>query len=367
MEPLGPTARRTPPDLADRLLDVRRIYHERDIERFPRAVQVLERFPDAERVEVLSHQAIPGLYGNEGNVADWVRTKREVLVLGEKKSLSARPNGRSSDWIAPSTANGCAMACSYCYVPRRKGYANPITVFTNIEKILGYLERHAGRQGAKTVPNQCDPVDWVYDLGENSDCSVDAMVSDNVRDLVDLFARLPNAKASFATKLVNRDLLTWDPRGGTRVRFSVMPGETSRLVDVRTSKVADRIAAMDDFVEAGYEVHLNLSPVIVHEDWLADWAALLEQVADGTSARTREQLAAEVIFLTHNEPLHEVNLGWHPKGEDLLWRPDLQQRKRSENGQWNVRYKTTWKSRWVQQLTDLVAEKLPTCRVRYAF
>lgn len=201
-----------PTDLAGRLLDVKRIYHERDIERFPRAVEVLERFPDAERVEVLSHQAIPGLYGNAGNVEDWVRNKREVLVLGEKKSLSARRNERSSDWIAPSTANGCAMACSYCYVPRRKGYANPITVFANIEKITGYLERHAARQGSKPQPNQCDPVDWVYDIGENSDCSADAMVSDNVRDLVQLFARLPNAKASFATKLVNRQLLDYDPR-----------------------------------------------------------------------------------------------------------------------------------------------------------
>jgi spore photoproduct lyase family protein len=359
--------RRTPPDLADRLLDVRRIFHEPDIERFARARDVLARFPDAERIEVLSHQAIPGLYGNEGSVSDWVRTKREVLVLGEKKSLSARRNERSSDWIAPSTANGCAMACSYCYVPRRKGYANPITVFANIEKIVGYLERHAARQGVKPVPNQCDPVDWVYDIGENSDCSADALVSDNVRDLVDLFARLPHAKASFATKLVNRDLLSWDPRGGTRVRFSLMPEETARLVDVRTSRVAERIAALDDFVEAGYEVHLNLSPVIVHERWLEEWSGLLEQVADGTSARTRAQLAAEVIFLTHNEGLHEVNLGWHPRGEDLLWRPDLQEAKLSQSGQSNVRYRAGWKGRWVRQLTDLVAEKLPECRVRYAF
>ena len=356
-----------PAELTERLLDVRRIYHERDIERFDRARQVLERFPDAERVEVLSHQAIPGLHGNAGAVEDWVRNKREVLVLGEKKSLTARRNERSSDWIAPSTANGCAMACSYCYVPRRKGYANPITVFANIEAVLGYLERHAGRQGVKPGPNQCDPVDWVYDIGENSDCSADALVSDNVRDLVDLFARLPNAKASFATKLVNRDLLTWDPRGGTRVRFSLMPERPSRLVDVRTSKVADRIAAMDAFVEAGYEVHVNLSPVIVHEGWLEEWAELFEQVADGTSARTRAQLAAEIIFLTHNQDLHEVNLGWHPRGEELLWRPDLQQPKRSQNGQLNVRYRTGWKGRWVQQLTDLLAEKLPECRVRYAF
>ena len=149
-------------------------------------------------------------------------------MLGEKKSLRARRNDRSSDWIAPSTANGCAMACSYCYVPRRKGYANPITVFTNIDRITGYLERHAARQGVKTEGNQCDPVDWVYDIGENSDCSVDAAISDNLRDLVTLFGRIPNAKASFASNLVNRDLLDYEPRSGTRIRFSLMPAGISK-------------------------------------------------------------------------------------------------------------------------------------------
>jgi hypothetical protein len=230
----------TPPTTPfDRMLDIGRIYHEPDITRFPRAVQVLDRFrgPSSWRSQ---HGDIPGLYGNAGNVRDWVRTKRGVLVLGEKKSLTARPNGRSSDFIAPSTSNGCAMACSYCYVPRRKGYANPITVFVNSERILGYLERHAGRQGAKPQPDQCDPVDWVYDIGENGGCSVDAAVSDNVRDLVDLFARLPNAKGSFATKFVNRELLGYDPRGGTRVRFSLLPHDVSRVLDLRTSPVRDR-------------------------------------------------------------------------------------------------------------------------------
>ena len=41
--------------------------------------------------------------------------------------------------------------------------------------------------------------------------------------------------------------------------------------------------------------------------------------------------------------------------------------KRSQSGQWNVRYKSPLKGKWVQQLTDLLAVKLPTCRVRYAF
>ena len=330
---------RPPTSTPGRLLDVTRIYAEPAAVASARGRQVLARWPDADVVEVDSHWNIPELHGNEANVARWVRIKREALVLGVKKSLAARPNGRSADFIAPSLANGCAMACAYCYVPRRKGYSNPITVFTNIDQITGYLTRHAKRQGPKPAPNQCDPVDWVYDIGENSDCSVDALVSDNVADLVSTFAALPNAKASFATKLVNRDLLDLDPRGRTRVRFSLMPAETGKLLDLRTSPMAERLAALDDFVAAGYEVHVNLSPVVVHDGWLERWAELFDQLAAATSATTRAQLACEVIFLTHNEQLHEVNLGWHPKAEELIWRPELQETKRSENGAVNVRYR----------------------------
>ncbi|MEV4704492.1 spore photoproduct lyase family protein [Actinoplanes sp. NPDC049316] len=349
------------------LLDIRRIYVEPEAAALPRGREVLSRFPGAELVEVESHSRIPELYGDETNVNRWVRIKREALVLGVKKSLTARPNGRSADFIAPSTANGCAMACAYCYVPRRKGYSNPVTVFANIDKILGYVQRHAGRQGVKPAPNECDPKAWVYDIGENSDCSLDARISDNVRDLVELFRRLPNAKASFATKHVNRGLLEWDPQGRTRIRFSLMPHRDAKLLDIRTSPIAERIAAVDDFVAAGYEVHVNFSPVVVRDGWLEDWAAMLAELDAGLGPAAKAQLAAEVIFLTHNRDLHEVNLGWHPKAEELLWRPELQQVKRSQNGALNVRYRTGEKGRHVAALTEVINRVTPYCRIRYAF
>src|SRR5687768_887350 len=122
-----------------RVLDVRTLYVEPAVEDYVRGREILGRFPHAERVEVGSHWRIPGLHGNPGNAEDWLRIKKHALVLGVKKSLAFRPNGRSSDFIAPSTANGCAMACAYCYVPRRKGYANPISTFVNIEPVLAAI------------------------------------------------------------------------------------------------------------------------------------------------------------------------------------------------------------------------------------
>lgn len=348
-------------------LDIRQIYLEPAVPEYARGREILSRFPDAGRVEVPSHWNIAGLHGNAGLVKDWVRVKRQVLVLGVRKTFTVRENGRSADWIAPGLANGCAMSCAYCYVPRRKGFANPVTTFVNIEDHLRALRRHAERLGPKTQPNQVDPRLWVYDLGENSDLSLDALISDNVRDLVTLYRELPQAKASFATKYVNRDLLTYDPQGKTRVRFSLMPPRVARVLDVRTSPMRERIAAVSDFVAAGYEVHLNFSPVVIYEGWTADYTALLREVRDTLSEEARAQLAAEVIFLTHNAALHEVNLGWHPGAEELLWRPAWQETKRSQHGGENVRYRRGFKGKAVARFTELLARELPECRVRYAF
>ncbi len=349
----------------DRLVDFSTIFLEPAVEGYPRGREILSRFPNARRIPVASHWSIPEL--REGAEADWMRSKREVLVLGVKKGLTFRPNGRSADFIAPSSSNGCAMACAYCYVARRKGHSNPVSVFVNIAELCRAMERHALKQGRKPEPNQVDARDWVYDLGENGDLSVDALISSNVRDLVSTFRGLPNAKGSFATKWVNRDLLGYEPGGRTRIRFSLMPPDTARLLDVRTSPVAERIAAMDDFVRAGYEVHANFSPVVIEDGWEEKWDRLFGELDAALGPQARAQMACEIIMLTHNRELHEVNLGWHPRGEAALWRPELQEEKLSESGQVNLRYRTGTKGRYLTRLREMLAARMPYCRVRYAF
>ncbi|WP_207625678.1 spore photoproduct lyase family protein [Niastella populi] len=328
------------------LLDIREIYLEPAVKEYGRGREILQRFPNARLIEVPSHWKIPELHGFQGSVEHWLKIKRNVLILGVKKSLTCRPNTRSSNFVSPSESNGCTMSCSYCYVPRRKGYANPITLFVNIDQIMGYLERHAKRHGLKTEPDHIDPVYWVYEIGENGDCSADAAICDNVKDLVNLFKRIPNGKLTFATKFVNRNMLDYDPQGKTRIRFSLMPHVLSKLVDVRTTPIKTRIEAINDFTAAGYEVNLNFSPVIYYEGWEKDWSELFNELNDIIDDRTRQQLVCEIIFLTHNEQLHNVNMGWHPKGEEFLWQPDLQEVKYSKQADAMCVIKEVLKVRW---------------------
>jgi hypothetical protein len=209
-------------------------------------------------------------------------------------------------------------------------------------------------------------VSWVYDIGENSDCSVDALVSDNVADLVATVPRPAHAKASFATKYVNRELLDLDPQGRTRIRFSLMPDADSRLR--RPDQPHRRAARRRRRLRRG---RLRGAPQPLAGRCCATGGrptgrSCWRQLDDTLSPRQGPG-RREVIMLTHNRDLHEVNLGWHPKAEDALWRPELQQAKRSQTGMWNVRYRNDVKRAGVQAVTDLIAANAPWLRVRYAF
>lgn len=95
-------------------------------------------------------------------------------------------------------------------------------------------------------------------------------------------------------------------------------------------------------------MHLNLASVVLRKAGERDWGDLLARLDDELGPRFKEQAAAEIIILTHNRDLHEVNLGWHPKAEDMLWRPEWQQAKRSQTGMWKVRYRNDRKCAGVQ-------------------
>ncbi len=99
----------------------------------------------------------------------------------------------------------------------------------------------------------------------------------------------------------------------------------STLHEPGTSKIIDRIKAINAFIDAGYDVHVNFSPVIVEDNWLEEYEELFTMLND--YVEYKDQVKAEVIFLTHNEKKHEENLEKHPETEVHLWNPAIQEEK----------------------------------------
>jgi spore photoproduct lyase len=274
-----------------------------------------------------------------------------------------RKSGRSTDFISPSFGYGCLFNCTYCYMKRHK--PDGLDIAINPQDILSAINSHAAFAEVDK-PNQTHPEYITYDISCNEDFALHAKYHQWMY-IFEFFKTSDNIMGSFATKYVNENLLSYNPNEKIRIRFSLMPQSYSTRLEANTSSIIDRIKAIDRFIDAGYDVHINFSPVIVTDDWINEYIELFKLVND--NVKNKDKVKAEVIFLTHNKERHEFNmkLGLYSRfGEDdLLWRPDIQVDKVSEYGGNNIRYKD--KYLYVEQFKQLHEQIIPWNTIRYIF
>ena len=278
-----------------------------------------------------------------------------------RKTFIVRPSGRSTDFISPSFGYGCLFDCSYCYMKRHR--PDGLSVATNTNDILTEINNHAFFTPVDK-PNQTHPRFTTYDISCNEDFALHAKYHEWEK-IFEFFRDHPIAMGSFATKYVNNNLLTFNPQFKVRIRYSLMPQKMADVHEKNTSTIIDRIQAINRFVDAGYDVHINFSPVIVYDGWLDDYAELFSLIDD--NVRWKEQVFAEVIFLTHNFKKHIVNLGKHPDAEVTLWTPDIQEDKNSEYGGKNIRYNHELKRQFIAEFIELHDKIIPWNKIRYIF
>ena len=283
------------------------------------------------------------------------------ISIDTRKTFKIRPSGRSTDFISPSFGYGCLYQCSYCYMKRHK--QDGLSIASNTGDILTSINNHAFFT-AVDKPNQTHAKFTTYDISCNEDFALHAKYH-RWEQIFEFFRDHPIAMGSFATKYVNPDLTKFDPEGKIRVRFSLMPQHKSDLHEPRTSKIIDRIKAIDAFIDAGYDVHVNFSPIIVYDGWLEDYKDLFIMMND--YVEYKDQVLAECIFLTHNFKKHTVNLQRHPETEVDLWVTDLQETKVSQYGGENIRYKLSMKSEFIKQFKLLHNSIIPWNKIRYIF
>lgn len=286
-----------------------------------------------------------------------------MIEIVNRKSMLIRESGRSTDFITPSFGHGCLYKCSYCYMKRSK--PKGLTIAKNVGEILTAVNDHAMWLGDKE-PNQCDDKYWTYDISCNEDFALHAKYH-KWELIFDYFKLHPHLKGSFATKFVQKKFLDYDSDKKIRIRYSLMPEKLREMLEPGTSSILERIKSIDSFVKAGYEIHVNFSPVVVYQGWKEDYVELFKLLDANINSSSKEQLKAEVIFLTHNEDKHVENIKAKTEGEHLLWVPSLQEYKTSQYGGSNVRYKRGLKSLFISQFKKMLNQNIPYCDIRYIF
>lgn len=235
----------------------------------------------------------------------------------------------------------------------------------SVTDILTEINSHAWFDSTEK-PNQTHEKFVTYDISCNEDFALHAKYHDWER-IFKFFRDHDIAMGSFATKFVNTKLLEFNPKSKVRIRFSLMPQNYADVLEPNTSKIIDRVRAINDFIEAGYDVHINFSPVVVTDGWLEEYRILFEGVDALVDRKYKHLVKSEVIFLTHSRDKHQHNLQHNLPGEELLWRPDIQEDKVSQYGGAALRYKSGYKVERIKEFEVLKNEIIPWNKTRYIF
>ena len=283
------------------------------------------------------------------------------------KTVKCKDNGRSSDATSANFILGCRDKkgnpfCQYCYVDRfsRKDvYKN-----LNTQQILKQCDEWVKDKPLIKTPNQVHNSLYLIDIG----CDVDVnryWKQYDWKQVFDWFKSHPRLGATFATKWHNSELLNYQSDKKIRIRYSIMPENIRSKVERGTSPILTRIKGAQKMFEAGWEVHFNISPVIVYDGYLKDYKKLFNTIKSEVSDDFIQQAGLEVIFLTHNKSLHEKNIlrGWD---ESLLWSPEIQEEKKSDYGGLNLRYKWQLKNKMIDEFKQLINNHLGI-KIRYIF
>lgn len=281
------------------------------------------------------------------------------IIKQNTKTLTTRDNGRSSDAVAPNFIYGCLGGCmsSYCYVGRFNH--DKVYINQNTQQIFDSIDTWVAKQPWPKVPNQCDPNYYVIDIG----CSTDIALLQKHYDWENVFRYFNHhqkLKSTFATKYPTM----FDPdkytlvKNNHRIRVSLMPQKYSTILEPGTDLIQNRIEHIPKLQEH-IETHINFSPIIYTDNWLSEYNQLFSDIkAAGIDVKS------ECIFLTYNHKSYErasipVN--------DLLWRPDIQEKKNSHYADDNLRYQWQLKKQMVGEFSSLYAEYFDPANIRYIF
>jgi spore photoproduct lyase len=289
--------------------------------------------------------------------------KKQIRYIN-KKTLNCRLSDRSTNFIAPDLITGCAYKCAYCYMRRNKPYG--IDVAKNPQDIINSISAHIETLKWPKQPDQTHTQYWTYDIGCNTDVALHYKHSEYF-NLFEFFKNHPKAFGSFATKRVNLNLLKYNPNRKLRIRFSVMPEPFRQILEPNTSTIIERLEAVKLFYEAGWDVHLNFSPVIAYNKSSELYVELFKLINEMIPDNIKPYIKSEVIFLTHDQKMHEYNLTHNPKAEELLWQPQFQEIKKSTYGGYVLRYNYIIKNQMINKLKTLHSTYIPWNSIRYIF
>ena len=271
------------------------IYFEKNIENYELGKELLEKYKDIPKIEIENHNNIEEMRKKSNK--EFLKMKRN-LIIGVRKTLKFVPNYKVSDYLVPYTSSGCTASCMYCYLVCNYNKCSYLRLFVNREQMLDKIIK---------VSNESDK-ELTFEIGSNSDLILENTITNNLRWTIENFKKAKKGKLTLPTKFsFVDDLLNINHEGRVIIRMSVNPEYIINNVEFGTSRLKDRINAINKLANSDYEIGILIAPVIFADNWKELYHNLIIELREKLNKKAKKKIFFEIIFMTYSFVLNAIN------------------------------------------------------------
>ena len=255
---------------------IEKILVDKSVRDEPLVKKVVSRMPKASVEEVGSTNDPLRELASKDLAQAFKQGKRQLMLMPYKGDWLRACPGTSQHvccnlWTV-NPGEGCPLDCTYCYLQSYLERNPTLKLYTNISDLLIAIEKKV----------QAEPSRYFrIGTGEVIDSLVWDSLTDSSKELVPLFARLPNAALELKTKTAEiSNLLDMkdEHNDGTVVSWSMNAREVCEKDEANTASFDDRLDAARRVQEAGYRVGIHFDPVIHFSGWKEAYSKAVREV-----------------------------------------------------------------------------------------
>lgn len=270
------------------------IYFEENIKDYYLGQILLEKYKDVPKIEIENHNNIEEMRKKENS--EFLKMKRN-LIIGIRKTHKFVENHKVSDYLVPYTSSGCIASCMYCYLVCNYNKCAYMRLFVNREEMLKKIIKTANNASKELT----------FEIGSNSDLILENTITNNLIWTIENF-KDTKGKLTFPTKFSYVDeLLTLNHKRKIIIRMSINPEYIINNVEFGTSRLKNRIEAINKLVDADYEVGVLIAPVIFLENWQNLYKELIIYLQEKLTSKAKKTVFFEVIFMTYSYVHNAIN------------------------------------------------------------
>ena len=281
------------------------IYFEKNIENYKLGKELLKKYNNIPKFEIDNHNNIEEMRKKQNKEFPYMKRN---LIIATRKTHKFVENHKTSDFLVPYTSSGCTASCLYCYLVCNYNKCAYLRLFVNREEMLNKI--------IKTTKNSEKEI--TFEIGSNSDLILENTITNNLVWTIENFKNTAKGKLTFPKKFsMVENILPLEHKNKIIIRMSVNPEEIINKVEFGTSKLNDRIEAINKLAEAGYKVGILIAPVILVENWQQKYTELVKKLESELSNKIKKEVFFEIIFMTYSYVHRKINEEAFPNAINL--------------------------------------------------